>query len=65
MLQTIDPERAGLVWIDAQRAVIVRWEDEPTLETLKSGVLPKRRATGSVRRGPAQRWMLEAHIVES
>ena len=51
---TIDPEEAGLVWIDGQRAVIVRWEDEPVLEQLESGVPPKRRAVGSVRRGPAR-----------
>jgi hypothetical protein len=50
----IDPEQAGLVWIDAQRAVIVRWEDEPVLDKLESGVPPKRRAVGSVRRGPAR-----------
>ncbi|MGH2381623.1 MAG: hypothetical protein ACRDG7_10440 [Candidatus Limnocylindria bacterium] len=50
----IDPEGAGLVWIDAQRAVIVRWEEEPILDKLESGVPPKRRAVGSVRRGPAR-----------
>lgn len=50
----VDPERAGLVWIDQQRAVIVRWDDEPVLERLESGVPPRRRAAGSVRRGPAR-----------
>ncbi|MGH2446561.1 MAG: hypothetical protein ACRDGD_11075 [Candidatus Limnocylindria bacterium] len=52
--RTVDPERAGLVWIDAQRAVITRWQDEPVLERLESGVPPRRRAMGSVRRGPAR-----------
>ena len=48
-------ERAGLVWIDAQRAVVARWgQDEPVLERLESGVPPRRRAVGSVRRGPAR-----------
>ncbi len=49
-----DPERTGLVWIDAQRAVVVRWDDEPVLERLESGVPPRRRAAGSVRRGPGR-----------
>lgn len=51
---SIDPESAGLIWIDAQRAVIVRWEDEPVFDRLESGVPPRRRAVGSVRRGPAR-----------
>lgn len=52
--RSVDPERTGLVWIDAQRAVIVRWQDEPVVERLESGVPPRRRAVGSVRRGPAR-----------
>lgn len=52
---TADPEQAGLVWIDAQHAIIVLWgDDEPVLEEIKSGVPPRRRAVGSVRRGPAR-----------
>ena len=54
MERTVEPEAAGLVWIDAQRAVIARWDDEPVLERLESGVPPMRRAAGSVRRGPAR-----------
>jgi hypothetical protein len=52
---TLDPERAGLVWIDAQRAVIARWKSgDVVLENLESAVPPRRRAIGSVRRGPAR-----------
>lgn len=47
-------EDIGLVWIDARRAVIVRWQDEPVLEWVESGVPPRRKAVGSVRRGPAR-----------
>lgn len=54
MERKVEPEAAGLVWIDAQRAVIARWGDEPVLERLESGVPPMRRAAGSVRRGPAR-----------
>lgn len=50
----VDPERVGLVWISTQRAVIVRWDGEPVVEHLESGVTPRRRAVGSVRRGPAR-----------
>ena len=49
-----DPGLVGLVWIGADRAVVVRWEDEPTVEHLDGGVPPKRRGAGSVRRGPAR-----------
>lgn len=49
-----EPERAGLVWIDGQRAVIVRWDDEPIIERIESALPPMRRAVGSVRRGPAR-----------
>jgi hypothetical protein len=49
-----DPERTGLVWIDGRGAVIGRWQDEPILEEIESGVPPRRRAVGSVRRGPAR-----------
>ena len=54
MERKVEPEAAGLVWMDAQRAVIARWDDEPVLERLESGVPPMRRAAGSVRRGPAR-----------
>lgn len=49
-----DTDLVGLVWIGADRAVVVRWDDEPTVEHLESAVPPKRRALGSVRRGPAR-----------
>lgn len=49
-----NPERVGLVWIGTDRAVVVRWSDEPVVVHLESGVPPKRRAVGSVRRGPAR-----------
>ena len=50
----VDPDRVGLVWIGADRAVIARWNGEPSLEHLESAVSPKRRGVGSVRRGPAR-----------
>lgn len=50
----VAPERVGLAWIGSDRAVIVRWEDEPVVEHVDSGVTPRRRAVGSVRRGPAR-----------
>ena len=49
-----EPGLVGLVWIGADRAVVVRWKDEPTVEHLDGAVPPKRRAVGSVRRGPAR-----------
>ena len=49
----IDPERIGLVWMDAEQAMIARWRGEPSVERLESDVPPKRPAMGSVRRGPA------------
>lgn len=49
-----DLERVGTVWIDARGAVIGRWEDEPVFEEIDSAVPPRRRAVGSVRRGPAR-----------
>lgn len=49
-----DPERVGLVWMDAERAVIARWREEPVVERLESGVPPRRTAVGSIRRGPAR-----------
>lgn len=49
-----DPELVGLAWIGADRAVVVRWSDEPVVEHLESAVPPKRRGVGSVRRGPAR-----------
>jgi hypothetical protein len=48
-----DPERVGLVWMDAEHALIARWRDEPVIETLESGVPPRRTAVGSIRRGPS------------
>jgi hypothetical protein len=50
----VDPERVAVVWISTQRGVIVRWAGEPVVEHLESGVPPRRRAVGSVRRGPAR-----------
>ena len=49
-----DDERIGTVWIDGDGAVIGRWEGEPAFERIESGVPPRRRAVGSVRRGPAR-----------
>ena len=49
-----EPEQIGLVWVGVDRAVVVRWADEPTVEHLSSSVPPKRRGVGSVRRGPAR-----------
>jgi hypothetical protein len=49
-----DSERIGLVWMDAERALIAYWRDEPVVERIESGVPPKRTAVGSVRRGPAR-----------
>lgn len=50
----VEPERVGLVWMDAEQAMIARWRGEPTVERLASDVPPKRQAMGSVRRGPAR-----------
>ncbi len=52
--QAVDPERVGLVWMDAERAIIVRWRGEPVVELFESGVPPRRTAVGSIRRGPAR-----------
>ncbi|HET7830087.1 MAG TPA: hypothetical protein VFL03_11040 [Candidatus Limnocylindrales bacterium] len=49
-----EPQRIGTVWIDGRGAVVGRWDDEPVTEEIASGVPPKRRAVGSVRRGPAR-----------
>ena len=50
-----DPEEAGLVWMDTQRAMIALWDgEEPAVTWLESGVPPRRKAVGSVRRGPAR-----------
>ncbi len=48
------PELVGLVWAGADRAVVVRWNDEPVVEHVAGAVPPKRRGVGSVRRGPAR-----------
>lgn len=50
----VDPHRVGLVWMDTREAMIARWQGQPTVERLESGVPPKRKAVGSVRRGPAR-----------
>ena len=50
----IDPQRVAFVWMDAEKAYIVRWRGEPVIEQIQSGVPPRRRAVGSVRRGPAR-----------
>ncbi len=53
--ETISPEDVGLVWVDARNAVLARWDGgEPTLEMIQSGVPRRRKAAGSVRRGPAR-----------
>ncbi len=54
MAAELDPERAGVVWVITLRAFIARWDGEPTVEHLESGVTPRRRAVGSVRRWPAR-----------
>ncbi len=51
---SIPPEEVGLVWIDARHAAIVRWDGGPVIEWIESDVPPRRRAVGSVRRGPAR-----------
>lgn len=51
----VDPEEVALVWMDANQALIARWipeRDEPRVEHILSGVTPRRKAVGSVRRGP-------------
>ena len=50
----IDPVRVGLVWMDTQQGMVARWQAEPQVERLESGVPPRRQAVGSVRRGPAR-----------
>lgn len=50
----LDPEGTGLVWMDADRATIVRWDGEPIVEHIESDVPPNRPTAGSVRRGPAR-----------
>ncbi len=48
--------RCVLVWIDAEEAVIVRWNDgEASLERLESDVPGRRRSTGHVRHDPRVR----------
>jgi hypothetical protein len=49
-----DAERVALIWVDGEGAIIARWQDEPIIERIASGVPPKRPAVGSVRRGPAR-----------
>ena len=49
-----EPRRIGAVWIDGRGAVVGRWEEEPVFERIESGVPARRRAAGSVRRGPAR-----------
>ncbi len=44
----------GIVWVDSRGAIVGRWEGEPAFEEIESGAPPKRRAVGSVRRGPAR-----------
>jgi hypothetical protein len=49
-----ESEGIGTVWIDGRGAVIGRWEDDAVFEEIESDVPPRRRAFGSVRRGPAR-----------
>ena len=51
---TGSPDDVAVVWVDARHAAIVRWEDEPVVEWIESGVPRRRKAAGSVRRGPAR-----------
>ena len=41
---TRSPDDAAVVWVDARHAVIVRWEDEPVVEWIESGVPRRRKA---------------------
>ena len=52
--EEVDPEQVGVIWISTEQAVIARWDGEPVVEHIDSGVTPRRRAVGSVRRGPAR-----------
>ncbi|HET8777178.1 MAG TPA: hypothetical protein VFN76_05920 [Candidatus Limnocylindria bacterium] len=54
MTATDTPDDVGVIWIDSRRAAIVRWDDEPVLEWIESGVPQRRKAVGSVRRGPVR-----------
>ena len=49
-----DPEHVGVVWVGSDRAVVTSWEGEPIVRHTEAAVLPRRRAVGSVRRGPAR-----------
>lgn len=44
-----------LVWIDAEEAVLVRWDREAHVDRLRSEVPARREATGHVRHDPAVR----------
>lgn len=44
-----------LVWIDAEEAVLVRWDGEPHVGRLRSDVPGRREATGHVRHDPTVR----------
>ena len=54
MKATDAPDEVGVIWIDARHAAVVRWDDEPVLEWIESGVPQRRKAVGAVRRGPAR-----------
>lgn len=44
----------AVVWVDERRAVVVRWDEEPVVEHIESGVPQRHRQAGSQRRGPAR-----------
>lgn len=50
-------ESRTLVWIDAERAVIVRWDGAPTLTRIESEVPSHRRLGGYVGHDPSLRTM--------
>lgn len=48
------PEEVGLIWIDARHAAVVTWDGAPVVRWIDSDVPVRRKAAGSVRRGPAR-----------
>jgi hypothetical protein len=54
MSRSDSPEEVGLIWIDARHAAVVTWDGEPVVRWIDSDVPVRRKAAGSVRRGPAR-----------
>ena len=52
---TLRAERFALVWIDSERATILRWQGRVVTETLVSDVPPHIRSTAHVRHDPTVR----------